>query len=138
MGEGQQMTTIASEPDLQAIAAALHVLDVHFDALNKGDEKSLLDTLHFPHYRFSTKGVRVWENGDTYLADFHKRTDPGWAYSRWDYRNIVSGSADKVHIDGQFSRFDREDRCLASYRTLWIVTRLDGRWAAAVRSSFAG
>lgn len=137
MKEEPEMTIIASEPDLQAVGKAMHVLDVHFEALNQGDEVRLLETLHFPHYRISTIGVQVWESGDTYLADFHNRTDPGWAYSRWDYRNIVSGSADKVHVDGQFSRFDSQDRCLGSYRTLWIVTRVDNRWAAAARSSFA-
>ena len=42
-----------AEPDREAVAAALAVLDRFMGALNEGDEKALLATLHFPHYRLA-------------------------------------------------------------------------------------
>jgi hypothetical protein len=38
----------------------------------------------------------------------------------------------------QFTRYRADDSVIGSYRSLYIVTRRDGRWAIAARSSFAG
>jgi len=119
------------------IAAALDVLDRHIAALNAGDADALAATLHFPHYRLSGAGMRVWETPTTYLADFHARAGDGWHHSAWDFRNIVAAGPGKVHVDLQFTRYRADDTPLGSFRSLWIITNVDGHWAAALRSSFA-
>lgn len=129
------MTTDGHGPE---IAAALDVLDRHIAALNAGDADALAATLHFPHYRLSGTGMRVWQTPNTYLADFHARAGGGWHHSAWDFRNIIAAGPDKVHVDLQFTRYRADDTALGSYRSLWVITRVDGRWAAALRSSFAG
>jgi hypothetical protein len=43
-----------------------------------------------------------------------------------------------VHFDVQFTRYRADDSAIGSYRSLYIVTRREGKWAIAVRSSFAG
>ncbi len=128
---------IASQPDPEAAAAALHVLDSHFSALNARDPKALAATLHFPHYRLSASDMTVWQTSDTYLDDFYARAGDGWARSELLFRNVVAASADKVHLDVAFTRFDSDDAPMGSFRSLWVITRRDGRWAAALRSSFA-
>lgn len=123
--------------ETEAIAAAMNVLDRHIAALNAGDPKALADTLHFPHYRLAGTRMQVWQTPVTYLADFHKRAGEGWHHSVWDFRNVISASADKVHVDLQFTRYRADDSPLGSYRSIWTMTCIDGRWAAHVRSSFA-
>jgi len=36
-----------------------------------------------------------------------------------------------------FTRYRADDSVIGSLRSLWIVSQLDGRWAARARSSFA-
>lgn len=120
-----------------AVAAALAVLDRHIEALNARDPAALAATLHFPHYRLSGGRMRVWEAPDTYFADFLARAGEGWNRSGWGARVPVAASDDKVHLDVTFTRFRADGSALGQFRSLWIVARLDRRWAAQMRSSFA-
>ena len=129
---------IAAQPDTAAVAAALKVLDNHFSALNAQEPDALMQTLHFPHYRLTQTGMQVWQTGETYLADFRARAGAGWNRSALLFRNVVAASPDKVHLDIAFTRYDRDDRPIGTFRSLWMITRKNGRWAAEARSSFAG
>ncbi len=41
-------------------------------------------------------------------------------------------------MDVAFTRFKAGDVPLGTFRSLWVSARIDGRWAAQLRSSFAG
>jgi hypothetical protein len=131
---------MTSLPDLEpeSVAAAAQVLDRHFAALNAGDAAALAQTLHFPHYRLGGARMQVWERPDSYLADFRARAGSDWHHSRWDFCNALAASEDKVHFDAQFTRYRADGSVLGRYRSLWVVSRIEGRWAAQLRSSFAG
>lgn len=119
------------------LAAALGVLDRHIAALNARDAAALAGTLHFPHYRLSGSGMSIWETPERYFDDFRARAGGDWHHSAWDFRNLIEASHDKVHLDVQFTRFRADGSPIASYRSIWVITRIDGRWAAQLRSSFA-
>ena len=126
-----------SAPDEAAINAAMAVLDAHIVALNARDEAALIGTLHFPHFRLTGGRVKVWERPDSYLKDFYARAGEDWHHSAWDFRNVIAAGPDKVHFDVQFTRYRADNSALGTFRSLWIVSKIDGRWAAQVRSSFA-
>jgi hypothetical protein len=128
-------TACCDHPD--SIAAAMGVLDRHLAALNSGDARALAHTLHFPHYRLSGNRMQVWERPDTYLQDFYARAGKDWHHSAWDFRNPISSSPDKVHLDVQFRRYRADGSVMRRYRSVWVVTCIDQRWAAQLRSSFA-
>ncbi len=121
----------------EAIAAAIDVLDRHFAALNAGDAVALARTLHFPHYRLAGGSMQVWQRPDNYLEDFLARAGDDWHHSTLDFRKPIACSADKVHLDVQFSRYRADGSVLGRYRSIWVVARIDQRWAAQLRSSFA-
>jgi hypothetical protein len=54
-----------------------------------------------------------------------------------DFRKVIAGGPAKVHLDLQFARYRADNSVIGSFRS-WIVTEVGGRWAVAVRSSFAG
>ena len=120
-----------------AVTAARAVLDRHMTALNARSAPDLADTLHFPHYRLSGGRMRVWETPDTYFADFLARAGDGWHHSAWGARTPIAVAPDKVHLDVEFTRFRADGSELGRFRSLWIVSCIDGRWAAQARSSFA-
>ena len=120
-----------------AIEAARAVMAAHLEALNAQDSAAMAATLHFPHYRLSGGVMRVWEDADIYLADFRKRAGGEWHHTRWDSIDVLAAAPDKVHLDVRFTRFRKDDSVLARHRSLWVISCLDGRWAAQLRSSLA-
>lgn len=120
-----------------AIDAAMAVMAKHIAGLNARDNDAIAESLHFPHYRLASGRMQVWETKDSYLADFYARAGEGWSHSAWDSLDVLSAADDKVHLDVRFTRFDQTGEPLGHFRSLWVITRNDGRWAATLRSSFA-
>jgi len=131
------MSETADRGEAEAVSAALAVLDRHMAALNARDPVALAATLHFPHYRLARGQMRVWQGPESYFADFLDRAGPGWHHSAWDARTPIAAASDKVHLDVAFTRFRADGSALGHFRSLWVVARLNGRWAAQLRSSFA-
>jgi hypothetical protein len=131
--ENRAMTAHEESPE----QAALAVLDRHIAALNARDEAAIAATLHFPHYRLSGAGMRVWDSPERYFADFRTRAGGEWHHSAWNFRHVIAASPGKVHLDVQFTRYRADGSAIESYRSIWVVTHIDGRWAAQLRSSFA-
>ena len=50
---------------------------------------------------------------------------------------MIDAGPEKVHFRVQFTRYRADGTPIGSYRSLYIVTRLDGRWAIQGRSSWA-
>ena len=131
------MMSDATDIDAAAVEQALAVLDRFMAALNARSEADLAATLHFPHYRLASGRMTVWERPDNYFEGFLARAGAGWHHSAWTRRTAIAASPSKVHLDVTFTRFRADDTILGAFRSLWIVTCLDGRWGVQARSSFA-
>ncbi len=130
------MNDPAQHPD--EVREATAALDRHMSALNRRDAEDLAASLHFPHYRFTGGRMKVWEHAESYLDDFYARAGEGWHHSAWDFITPIAAGPDKVHLDVQFTRYRADDSVMGVFRSLWVVTRHNGVWAAQVRSSYAG
>ena len=120
-----------------AADSALAVMHAHLDALNARDADTLAATLHFPHYRLVGSTMKVWPDADDYLSDFFARAGGDWAYTRWNRLEVLSSNVDKVHIRAEIHRFRKDDSLITHFESMWVITRIEGRWAAQLRSSFA-
>ena len=120
---------------------ALWVLSDFLTALNAGDTPGFFDTLNFPHVRIASEKVAIWssrEEGErSYMQAFAERAGTSWHHSEWDSREVIQSSGDKVHVAVQFTRYDRDNSPIATYRSLYIVTCVEGHWGIQARSSFA-
>lgn len=125
--------------DRESVGAAMAVLDSFMAAFNSGDARQVAATFNFPHVRFHSGKVTVFPAAaDFTLDNFRSTTDArDWASSAWDERHIIHAGPGKVHFDTQFSRRRADGSTIASYRSIYIVTRIDGRWGIQARSSFA-
>lgn len=119
------------------VGEARAALDRHMSALNRRDPQGLAASLHFPHFRLSGGRMKVWERPDRYLDDFYARAGGKWHHSAWDFVTPIAAGADKVHFDVQFTRYAADGASLGAFRSLWVVTRLNGIWATQLRSSYA-
>ena len=121
----------------EAIEAAQSVMAAHIKALNAGDEAALTATLHFPHYRLSGGQLKTWEEPADYWPDFLARAGDEWNHTVWDSLDVITAEPEKVHLNVRFTRYRENDSVLSQFGSIWVITKLDGIWAAQLRSSFA-
>lgn len=115
----------------------LRVLDAYMSAFNAKDAKAWHSTYLFPHYRLASGKMSVLESATLDTNVFIKLQQSGWHHSRWDHRNIVQASDDKVHVDTRFSRYRADSSLIGTYESLYIVTKENGKWGVKFRSSYA-
>lgn len=118
-------------------AAAMNLMQQYLDALNQRDQQALVGALHFPHYRLTDGVLKVWETEAAYFQDFLTRAGGEWHHTRWGRLECVQAGDNKVHLDVQVDRYREDDSLIISFRSLWVIACIDGRWGAQLRSSFA-
>lgn len=123
----------------EAIDSAMAVLDDFMSQFNQRDINGWAATLNYPHVRFASGEVKVWNTHDDFAATppFAALARIGWDHSHWLSREVVLASSRKVHIATVFQRFDANNQSIGVYESLYIVTKQDGRWGIQARSSLA-
>ncbi|MBX3484677.1 hypothetical protein [Phenylobacterium sp.] len=119
------------------IAAAQDRLDAFMKAFNARDLQAFEATFNFPHVRFASGTVTIINPGYHKPEMFGRGALTDWDHSAWDRRDVIHAGADKVHIDTRFSRYRKDNSLIGGFDSIYIVTRLDGRWGIQGRSSFA-
>ena len=124
-----------------AIAEASEVMEEFMLAFNAQDSARWANTLLFPHVRISSGGVVVHPSRGEFVVqmDFQAfARDYNWQRSAWDSLKVVQAGANKVHIAVQFTRYDPQQKPLASFESLYILQpNAAGKWGIRARSSFA-
>ncbi len=124
----------------EAIKNARAVLDGFFQATNEKDVNALKTRwMHFPHVRFQAGNVIIMNKPDDLLTPVISRQGHAaeWAYTKWDYQEVVDAGPEKVHFRVQFSRYRQDDSLIGAYKSFYIVTLKDGRWGIQGRSTWA-
>ena len=131
------MTDALSAEDIAAAEAAL---DGFMEAFNAEDADAIRHRwYHFPHVRFHSGKVTVMPTPeDLHLPVWDRKgQSEGWARTAWDYKKLFDSGKDKAHFRVQFTRYRADGSVIGSYKSLYIVTLTDGRWAIQARSSWA-
>jgi hypothetical protein len=123
----------------QSINAAQSVFDDFMREFNNRDLPGLAKTLNYPHVRFASGTVEVFSASDEFSNRpiYTSLIASGWDHSHWLTREVVVASPKKNHIATTFSRFDQDNQVIGTYQSLYVVTKVDGRWGIQARSSLA-
>ena len=124
----------------EIVAAARAAMDGFMAAFNARDAEAIRTTwFHFPHVRFHSNQVTVMATPADYvnLVWESQTQSKGWGRSAWDYVEVIDAGPEKVHFRVQFTRYRADGSVLGAYKSLYIVTLRDGRWAIQGRSSWA-
>ena len=118
------------------------VLDAFMAAFNRRDAIAEERTYHFPHYRLASGQMRILdaagaETEAAMNATYQRFVESGWDHSAWTRRKIIHVSADKAHVDTEFTRYRKDGSVIAAFDSLYILTKENGRWGIKMRSSFA-
>ena len=123
----------------QAVAGAMEALDEFMLHFNRRDMNAWAQTLNYPHVRFASGTVTVWDSAEEFAQGetFTRLPLTGWDHSHWLSRDVVMASAGKVHIQTVFQRFNSDNEIIGTYESMYIVTLKDGHWGSQARSSLA-
>lgn len=119
------------------IAAAQERLDAFMTAFNARDLAAYEATFNFPHVRFASGQVTIINPGYHKPEMFERGALADWDHSDWQRREVIHAGPDKVHIDTRFARYRKDGSLIAAFDSIYIVTRVNGRWGIQGRSSFA-
>ena len=128
---------LVDKPD-ETAAACMATLDRFMAALNAYDADAMDAQMHFPHIRFASGRIAVYEKpGSNPLDLFDKlKKEDNWSRSAWNERRIVQRSDTKAHVALTYTRYRADGSTLGVYESLYILTLKEGRWCIQVRSSF--
>lgn len=128
-----------SEEQQQAIVGAMTAMDDFMLGFNARDPQAWAASLNYPHVRFASGTVTVWDSAEEFekTRAFESLPRSGWDHSHWLTRDVILVSESKVHIATKFARFNSENETLATYESLYIITKVDGHWGTQARSSLA-
>ncbi len=122
------------------IAAAREAMDGFMAAFSAEDAEAIRTRwFHFPHVRFHSGKVTVMERPEDFFNLVWRRegADTRWKYTKFDYVEPVDAGPEKVHFRVSFTRYAADDTPIGTYRSFYIVTLQQGRWAIQGRSSWA-
>jgi hypothetical protein len=116
---------------------AMKVLDDYMVAWNAKDVNAWEATFNFPHYRLASGDMKVLEHAGLQESAKLWGAIDGWHHSGWDKRQVLSWSADKIHVDTRFTRYRADGSKIGTYDSLYVLTNEHGHWGVKLRSSFA-
>jgi hypothetical protein len=122
-----------------AIAGAMQAMDNFMLGFNARDPEDWAASLNYPHVRFASGTVTVWESAEEFAKTqaFVALPATGWDHSHWLTREVTLAAPGKVHIATVFQRFNSANEVIGTYESLYIITNIDGHWGTQARSSLA-
>lgn len=123
----------------EAVAGAMGAMDAFMIAFNARDPEAWAASLNYPHVRFASGGVTVYEDAEEFAQTtaFQSLPRTGWDHSHWLTREVTLASTGKVHIATLFQRFNSDNEIIGTYESLYIITLVNGHWGTQARSSLA-
>ncbi|XOV87948.1 MAG: hypothetical protein ACFHX7_23825 [Pseudomonadota bacterium] len=121
----------------------LDAVDKFITTWNSRDPVLWASSLNFPHVRPAPRGpVQIAETAEDYIArvDYNRVIATGWDHSEWDYRQVLHTSPRKIHVVGQWCRYNKAGENILTNPVVYIVTRMADKWGIQSRFSadFAG
>lgn len=137
----------SNAPSEQDIQEGYKLFDEAVEAFNNADPERMAAINHYPHIRITGPVVVIWNTPEEYirsnprdklLAKDSQTKFKGWKTSKWEWCKLIQASSETMHFAVAFSRLDESGSRIATFESLRILTKKNGRWGQQVRSSFAG
>ncbi len=136
-GYSHGLTIHTDDPIEREIITFMKNWEKRFNAL---DFEGLASMMHIPSYRLADGKLEVFEGQensrrkDDTIA-YLKKT--GWHRTDYERVDFVHKFPRKVHISVQFARYREDDSLIGRWTSLYILTKLEGKWGMKFRSSWA-
>ncbi len=119
----------------EAETAAEAALRSYFSSWNAEDNDGLRRHMNFPFVSFFRSELRLALTPEASTTDFDALRSAGWARSEIESIDVLSSSADKVHLRCVFSRRRADGSVMMRARTLYIMTLRGDHWGIQLRTA---
>ena len=118
--------------------ACLATLDRFMAALNRYDSAGMDAEMHFPHVRMAEGKVVIYDGPGLNPMDLFDRLRLAdrWKFSEWGNRDLMQFNEVKAHYALDYTRFRDDGSIIGVYKSLYVLTKVAGRWGILARSSF--
>ena len=111
------------------------------DAWNEGDVEKQISEMHFPHIRLDGQNrfteLKIPNDFRASQSAIHARLGKEkWHHTSTLSIHAVQSGPEKAHLIIRQSRQHVDNTEYHGFDTLWVFTKIDGRWGARYRSSF--
>jgi len=128
-------TAPLAEQDCSAVEAASECLERFTAYFNACNTIGMDSELHFPQVMFSGASRLDWTEPGRHPENFFVALkESGWHHTRYESKDPILVSEDKVHFVVTYSRRNSADEVLSMHKNLWVVIRTDERWKICLRS----
>lgn len=113
-------------------------VDKFIDTWNSRDAEAWAGSLNFPHVRPAPFGpIEVARDAEQYVSrvDFNRVIETGWDHSEWDYKHVLHVSPRKIHVVGQWSRYNANGEIILTNPVVYVVTNAGDGWGIQSRFS---
>ncbi len=125
-----------TSPDEEAVEAFTRWAE----GFNARDSDRMVAEMHFPHMRLSGSEFQTWQTEQDFRGPQDAMTEQlraeGWHTTVTKSITPVQTGPDKVHLVIRQSRQHEDGTEYNGFDTLWIFTKIDGKWGVQFRSSF--
>jgi hypothetical protein len=125
-----------SDPGQEAIDAFMRWAD----GFNNRDVPAMLAEMHFPHMRLSGSEFQTWETPEDFARPQDDMTRElraeGWHITITKSIEAIQAGPGKAHLKIRQSRQHMDGSEYNGFDTLWLFTKIDGKWGVQFRSSF--
>tara|TARA_Y100000588_G_scaffold71110_2_gene73022 strand:+ start:5206 stop:5631 length:426 start_codon:yes stop_codon:yes gene_type:complete len=109
-------------------------------AFNTRNADAMIAEMHFPHIRLAGKEFQTWVTAEDFRSAQDQMTkmllDEGWHVTITKSVTAVQSSIHKVHLVIRQSRQRKDGTEYNGFDTMWVFTKIEGKWGVQFRSSF--
>ena len=109
-------------------------------AFNDRDADAMVAEMHFPHMRLAGTEFQTWTTSEDFHGAQPSMTEmlqeEGWHTTVTKSIEAVQAGPEKVHLVIRQSRQRADGTEYNGFDTLWVFTKIEGRWGVQFRSSF--
>ena len=109
-------------------------------AFNLRDADAMIEEMHFPHIRLAGNEFQTWVTAEDFRSPQDQMTkmlfDEGWHITVTKSVTTVQSSNQKVHLVIRQSRQRKDGTEYNGFDTMWVFTKIKGKWGVQFRSSF--
>lgn len=110
------------------------------NGFNSRNTEIQINEMHFPHLRLSGNRFQWWEKSEDFKKAQEDVTkmlkEEGWHHTSSLSIKPIQVGPEKVHLAIRQSRQFADGTEYNGFDTLWIFTKINGRWGVQFRSSF--
>jgi len=100
----------------------------------------MIEEMHFPHIRLAGNEFQTWVTAEDFRDPQDQMTkmllDEGWYVTVTKSITAVQSSDQKVHLVIRQSRQRKDGTEYNGFDTMWVFTKIKGKWGVQFRSSF--